>query len=678
MMDSSSLTAGAAVITFVIVVLVYVLRPKASSGGSSHAEAFESTKLQTEKGCVADEHPAGELTIFFGSQTGTAEGFAMDLANEGKTQGFDAKAVDLEDFEPEAMLACKRAVFVMATYGEGDPTDSAVNFITWIKNADDELESCALKGLEYTVFGLGNKEYEFYNSTAKQTDKHLDKLGAKRVFELGLGDDSAALEDDFESWKEPMWTQLVNLYHPDAGVKDDENTDAKEVLMPRAVPFEVVYLEDGDTTPICRADDVAPSSKHYLTASTYKVVENRELRKNDPGSTRHIDLELATSLSGTNGPIYTTADNLAVLPHNDEEQVRALAEHLKYTMNARFTLKAELKTPLPFPTPCSVSTALTCFCDINGIPRRSLLKDLVPFCKDRAQRDAICRLSSKEGRDEYRAVIEEKGRSLFDILVHDFPSCEVPLAHFLCLVPRLQPRYYTISSSSMMHPHRIGITVSVIHETKEDTGVFKGVCSNHLQQLMPPETLNGKRVKDEATKKEKRRPWPQCKAFLRPSSFRLPANPETPIVLIGPGTGIAPMRALLQERAKLREGGVSTGPSILYFGCKNREMDYIYEDELMAFKESGVLTSLHLAFSRETTKKVYVQHLLAEHAADMWKLVKDQEAYVYVCGGTAMGNDVGKVFVDIFQSQGSLEVSESEAYLSDLKAKGRYVQELWA
>ena len=152
----------------------------------------------------------------------------------------------------------------------------------------------------------------------------------------------------------------------------------------------------------------------------------------------------------------------------------------------------------------------------------------------------------------------------------------------LNLTPSLQPRYYTISSSSSVHPNRVHITVSVVDQPKPDGGVFRGVCSSFLQRLEPPMTDgDGKRMDESG---DKRGAWPSCRIFVRASSFRLPADPKTPIVMVGPGTGIAPMRALLQERSYVEHiGEASAGDNVLYFGCKSKK-GLLYREELEASK----------------------------------------------------------------------------------------------
>ena len=171
-----------------------------------------------------------------------------------------------------------------------------------------------------------------------------------------------------------------------------------------------------------------------------------------------------------------------------------------------------------------------------------------------------------------------------------------------------------------------------------------------------------------------------CRVFVRASSFRLPPARETPILMFGPGTGIAPMRALLHERAHMRaREGAALGRALLYFGCKHRELDYLYREELERFEADGDV-SLRLAFSREGAEKVYVQHVLArpENAAEAWELVDARGAHVYVCGGTAMGADVHNALLAIVRERGGRNDAQASAYVDELKAAGRYVQELWA
>ena len=262
-------------------------------------------------------------------------------------------------------------------------------------------------------------------------------------------------------------------------------------------------------------------------------------------------------------------------------------------------------------------------------------------------------MGSKEGKEEYKNKIESQHVGLVKLITKFVPSIQMTLPQFIAFCPRLVPRMYTISSSSSVHPRSLAMTVSVIKEKNDDGSIFSGVCSNHLANAG------------------------ECRIFVRPSTFRLPKSVATPIIMIGPGTGVAPMRALLQEREFQAKEGKEDGKkmnNVLYFGSKNRKLDYLYADEFAEFEKNGTLSSLHLAFSREQKDKIYVQHLLAKNGKETWDLI-EAGAYIYICGGTSMGKDVVKELGKIVSTIGN---KNEEQYLALLKKEGRLVQELWS
>lgn len=410
-----------------------------------------------------------------------------------------------------------RAVFLMSTYGEGEPTDNAVSFIRFLKESHDANESVmgdseekkgeeyvknriVLRDLDYAVFGLGNTQYEHYNATGKATDILLEKSGASRMVQLGLGDDDADLEGDFESWKDNvLWPVLKKKYN--------SNCETNGLIKPSTekLPdchYEIEYL-DGPTTHKDRMnfEHVQLSSKHYFTASEAPVTEKRELRSPaDGGSTIHIEID-ASDLD------YQTADNLAILPVNDDATVERIAKALNYDLGSYFRLTPtkghESKFTALFPTPCTVYECLAKYCDLVGPLRRSELKQLAQYAKDPTCKKALLRLASKEGKYEYKEKVMDAKVGIVDIISSLCPSISMPLEHFISLCPRLQPRYYTISSSSSVYSNSIHATVSVLSEERKDGSTFKGICSNYLSGM----------IKDG-----------KVRAFIKDSTFRLPAD----------------------------------------------------------------------------------------------------------------------------------------------------------
>lgn len=489
----------------------------------------------------------------------------------------------------------------------GEPTDNAARFFRWMKNEEGTTEDNCLANVNFAVFGLGNKQYEHYNRMGKLTNQGIEALGGKRVFEYGEGDDDGTLEEDFDAWKAKLWPSLINQFHPNAAAADRQRSNSiSDIPKKPTLTFITKTVASGTSSSsnagagMIRTNQQNSSTKHFFTSPHARIAVNRELRsqtsKGDVGSTRHIEIELA----GT-GIKYETADNLAVLPENDTASVTALAKVLGYDLNETFTVEPAdpanaSSFKYSFPVPCTVREALTQYFDIHGVPRHGTLLQLVPYITDPAQLAWLMSLLSKENRPKFKSTVEDGGKSLYDLIVNELSSCKIPLQDFLHIAPYMQPRYYTISSSSSCFPDTVHITVSVTDYVLPSGKRFRGLCSSYLQRLGAGNAAA------------------KCRIFVRASTFRLPRSLSTPIVLIGPGTGIAPMRALLQERSYqgkhkgVKKGEPIAGSNTLYFGCKNREVDFLYSDELAEFEKRGELTKLHLAFSRDQKQKVKSIH----------------------------------------------------------------------
>ncbi|KAG1066538.1 hypothetical protein G6F42_026643 [Rhizopus arrhizus] len=166
---------------------------------------------------------------------------------------------------------------------------------------------------------------------------------------------------------------------------------------------------------------------------------------------------------------------------------------------------------------------------------------------------------------------------------------------------------------------------------------------------------------------------------VRRSQFKLPRNPTVPVIMVGPGTGVAPFRGFVRERALQKKEGKPIGPTILYFGCRNSAEDFLYEEEWPElFETLGESSRIITAFSRETAQKVYVQHRLMENGPEMWDLL-EKGAYVYVCGDAkVMARDVNQTFVRFAQQFGGLEEEKAQDYIKNLRNTGRYQEDVWS
>jgi cytochrome P450/NADPH-cytochrome P450 reductase len=243
-------------------------------------------------------------------------------------------------------------------------------------------------------------------------------------------------------------------------------------------------------------------------------------------------------------------------------------------------------------------------------------------------------------------------------LLDDFPSCDLPFNVYLELLPPMRPRYYSISSSPAV-ASSCHLTVGVLHgPARSGDGYFNGVASNHLASSMEGST--------------------QFTFVRKPTiPFRPPANPHTPMIMVGAGTGMAPFRGFLQERAALAEKGVPVGKSILFYGCRNAEHDMLYADELKAFEESGV-TELQVAFSREPGQpRMFVQQVIERERDHVWELI-EADAVIYVCGNAnTMAPGVRAALMDTYRAKTNGSDTTAEDWLQKLRDADRYLEDIW-
>ncbi|KAL4002238.1 NADPH--cytochrome P450 reductase [Acanthocheilonema viteae] len=591
-----------------------------------------------------------KVIIIYGSQTGTAEELAGRLSKDVQNYGqkallLDPEEMDVEDFGKIKEIPGVLLILCMATYGEGDPTDNAQEFYQHILNTNLDLT-----GVNFAVFGLGNKTYGHFNEMAKYFNRRMEEFGATRIYGLGLGDDDGNLEEDFMRWREGFWSAVINIF----------GWEIAETGLVRQYRFEIVKdfsvkLFTGEYGRLGSFEKQRPpfNQKNPFIAT---VSVNHELHGiSSDRSCRHIEFIINEARMR-----YEVGDHLGVFPTNDPVLVEELGRLLDVDMDLRFSLvnldEENLKKN-PFPCPCTIRTAFTHYVDICAPVKSNVLKALASFTNAENEKERLLLLSTanEQGLKEYGNYIQKERRSIIDIL-RAFSTCKPPVDYVLELLPRLQPRYYSIASSSKYSRDSLAITV-IVTRYMIGSRLIKGVCTNFLLQ------------KGEGSK---------VPIFVRKSTMRLPHRLKTPVIMIGPGTGFAPFRGFLQERSWQKEQGQDIGPMTLYYGCRHPEHDYIYENELKKFIQDGVLSELHTAFSRVTAKKVYVQDQIWKNREAVWKAVEDG-ANICVCGDARnMARDVQNTFMRIFIEIGGKTETEAQKFLKDLERKRCYQTDVWS
>jgi len=263
------------------------------------------------------------------------------------------------------------------------------------------------------------------------------------------------------------------------------------------------------------------------------------------------------------------------------------------------------------------------------------------------------------GSEEYENFIVKARRGIVHIL-EDFKSCKPSAELVAQILPRLQPRYYSISSSYRLDSNKVSICCVEVDwvSTSNNNRKIKGTATGWMASLKEGDKIP---------------------VWMRRSQFKLPFRTKYPVIMIGPGTGIAPYRGFLQERAWSKSRGKELGKNVLFTGFRTTNSDYIYEDDLKKFQEDNLLDHLFVAFSRDGPNKVYVQHLIQEQKELVWELL-EEGAYVYICGDAKnMARDVQDVLVKIISEklEGG-DVAKANEYLKKMTNKGRYLLDVWS
>ncbi|KEQ68143.1 hypothetical protein M436DRAFT_86636 [Aureobasidium namibiae CBS 147.97] len=650
-------------------------RPQEQMGGKARAQ-------QTRNIMEKLEETGADLVIFWGSQSGTAERMASRLAKEFHQRlGLKSLSIDASDYEPSSIAqipATKICVFIASTFGEGDPSDNLHSFWEWIHTASDKC----LSNLRYMAFGLGNSYYKHYNEVIKVVVERLNALGAQALMATGMADDAKGeTEEHFLEWKERVihtfstklgYTERDPVYEPSLKVFDDESLEP--IDLHHGVPSNNAASSKGNT---------GMSAVYSLPVKT-----TRELfQDSEHRNCIHIEVDLNEHPELR----YKTGDHLGVWPINPDIEVGRLLHVLGLTERPRvpitiLSLDDDVKVKIP--TPTTLEALLGHYLEICAPISRGTIASLLQFAPTRAIKDFLAPLTDKRKFANFTGSrYINLGRLLELTTKEEGVWSALPLSFIVETLPVMQPRYYSISSSSAVTPRTAALTV-VISDTVLNGPAERipGLSTNYLLALKTSlardddSKSRGRNLDYSLNGPEDSLVGGRIHAHVRNSNFKLPVSASHPIIMIAAGTGIAPFRAFLQERERMQAMGKEVGTMLLFFGCRNPHQDLIYASELAELQKqfSGIFR-LVVAFSRadDERERAYVQHRVAEHAETVCKLLVDDNANLYICGSAAMARDVSNTINQELCGRFQWTEEDCRGFADKQKKFKRWQQDVW-
>ncbi len=558
------------------------------------------------------------IRVLYGSVAGTCQAFAQRIATDAGRRGYSPTLGSLDS--AAGHLAIEGAVVIVTSSYEGQPPDNARAFLPWVQSC----RAGTLEGVRYAVFGCGNKDWaRTYQAVPTAVDEALAAAGARRLLARGEANARGDFFGDFEDWYAGFWDTL--------GAEFGQDDQA-----PAASPLLEVEFVGAVRDPILR--------HNRLELGT--VVANRELvdmSAPQARSKRHLEIALPE------GATYQAGDYLAVLPLNPARVVdRALSRFgPSYDAQTVIRIGPGGQTFLPTGTPVTAGELLASYVELSQPATRKQIEQLAAATACPPDKQALQVLAASPAA--YADQVLDRRVTLLDLL-ESYPACQLPFSSFLQLLGPLTPRQYSISSSPRWSPDHATLTVAVLQAPAlSGRGTYEGAASAYLAQV---------------------RPGTKIAVSVRPSNvgFRPPQSLAAPLVMACAGTGIAPFRGFLQDRAQqAQEQDTAPAPALLFFGCDHPDVDYLYRDELAAWAEQGIVEMRPAYSAAPQDGQTFVQDRLWADRADVIDLVR-QGAVFYVCGdGRLMAPAVYDTCTRIYREATGATAEQADTWLAEMQ-----------
>ncbi|XP_035441863.2 NADPH-dependent diflavin oxidoreductase 1 [Spodoptera frugiperda] len=601
---------------------------------------------------------APRLIVLYGSQTYTAQEVAERIWRKTKVLGFRGPVQAMDEYPITSLIKEEFAIFVCATTGQGDEPDNMKKF--WKFLLRKNLPPTSLLKLKYGVIGLGDSSYLKFNFAGKKLHRRLLQLGATPLLDIGLCDYQHDLGHDavLAPWLKE-YLSILKAYYPKI-----EPDNIQTTFIPRwKVSLEKcedknTTTKDGLTEDIYFAKGIRDS---FVDATQFQVVKNYR--------TTHVthfqDVRMITlKTTGKTVVKYKPGDVFNIRPRNSKEDVEDLfsifKEHNIDILPHYNLVVEEYHDDMPVPPflkqPHTLYEIAEQYWDLRSYPTQYVFSLLAQVSEDKLEREKCIELSSPEGQEDWLNYCRRPKRTVLEVL-HDFhkSASKLTLEVVFELFSTIKPRSFSIASSCLPSGGRdIDLLVAVVNYKTKLLKPRLGLASNWLKDLKIGDKVFG---------------------WIKPGTLVFPKDSSTPHIMIGPGTGLAPFRSLLQEREKLQTA--KKDALHLIFGCRYKEKDFHCREELERMVKQDKLT-LYCAFSRDQEDKVYVQHKISENKDLLWQLVSNK-AYIYISGNAKnMPDNVKEAFVeDVLSKTGGQTLEEARTMLKELETSGRFQVEAW-
>ncbi len=606
--------------------------------GQATAPAIASTAPEADEARQA-EAPSGagsRLLVLFGSNLGTAEGVAREIVADARRVGFDVTAGSLDAFVNK--LERDTALVVVTASYNGQPPDNAVKFCEWLRTTGQGSD---LSGLRYAVFGCGDRNWaSTFQAVPTFVDEALEQHGATRILPRGLGDASDDFDGQFRTWYADFWKALGESLGLSAQADVAASGRTGWLSLSEGLPARQGFFASIGAHPM------------LVTAN----IELQDADADGTSSTRLIDLAVPAGVS------YQAGDHLAVLPLNQSEAIYRAAAVFGVDPETMITMQADgnRESHLPLGEPRPIGGVIAGYLELHKPATRAQIAAIIEFASDPAERARLAGYTDSPGPAgaSYRSWVLESRRTLIDLLEEN-PSCRPPHSLLIELMPELKPRFYSVASSSQLDPRRLSLLVGVLNQpARSGHGVHSGTASNYLAESEPGHIVH---------------------AFVRRPGlpFWPPADPSTPMIMVATGTGIAPFRGFLQDRAAAA-ANQPVAQSMLFFGCRNSGSDFLLADELKGYAQTGI-AELITAFSDEPGQPpTRVQDRIHEHASQVFQSLQ-QGATVYVCGHAGrVAPAVREALAQVHQDSTGSDLAVATAWVEELRSTHRLLEDVWA